>query len=151
MADGGGLVALPKALALDRSVSQEVTGSRCESGFEGRLEIKLVEARLRRPSAGRGIRSSHENPVVLGAICDKRPLAALDVAAVDTKLLDAGRGRGELVASLLRFFSGIAGVVPKGDLLVGVSLHLLLGRKIGNRLGSRMKASGGRQRQRSRD
>jgi len=152
LADGGRFVALPEVLALDRSVGQEMAGSGYESSFEGRLKIELVETRLRRPATGGGIRSPHENPVVIGAISDKRPLAALDVALIDTKLLDAGRGRGELIASLLIFSRGIARVVSKGGLLFRVSFELLLSRRIrGNRLGSRMKASNRGQRQRSRD
>jgi hypothetical protein len=152
LADGGGLFALRQTLALDWSISQEVTGSRCESRFEGRLEIKLVEARLRRPSTGGGIRSPYENPAVIGAISDKRPLAALDLALVETKFLDAGRGCGELIASLLRLSGGITRVISKGDLLFGVSLHLLLSRRVRrSRLGSKMRASGRCQRKRSSD
>ena len=122
LGDCGRFVALPEALALDRSVGQEVAGSGCESSFEGRLKIELVEARLRRPATRGGIRSPHENPVVIGAVSNKRPLAALDVALIDTKLLDAGRGRGELITSLLIFSRGIARVISKGGLLFGVSL-----------------------------
>lgn len=151
LSDGGGFIALSAALALDWGISQEVDGSSCESRSERRLEIELVEARLRRPTVGGGIRSPHENPVVIGTISDKRPLAALDLALVDTKLLDAGRGRGELIASLLSFSSGIARVVSKGGLLFGVSLELLLSWRIRDRLGCRVKASSRRQRQRSPD
>jgi hypothetical protein len=40
---------------------------------------------------------------------------------------------------------GLTRFITKGGLLIGVSLHLLLSRRIRrNRLGGRMKASGGR-------
>jgi len=138
--------------ALNRSVGKKVVGSSWKSRFEGRLEFELVDARLGRPSAGRGIWRSDEHPAMRRAVADQRPLAALDGAIVDSKFFDTGCRRSELIAMFLRCSIGPAGFITKRGLLVGVSLHLLLSRRIrGHRLDLKQRASGRSESQRSHD
>jgi hypothetical protein len=60
------------------------------------------------------------------AISDQRPLAALDLALVDSNFFDTGRRSCELIAMFLRCFVRTARFITKSGLLVGKSLHLLL-------------------------
>jgi hypothetical protein len=129
-----------------------VAGPGRKSGLEGRLEVELVEARLGRPAAGRGVGSPDENPTVVGAISEQGPLAALDGALVDTKFFDAGRSRDELIAMFLQIVLWKARVGSKGSLLVGVGLQLLLSGLIrGDWFGPKMEASSGCESEASRD